>query len=105
MTTIVSNLPDPAVVGRCEPYDTRLQGYVRTTYAALFALMGKPHETDGDKVTVSWAFQMNNGEKFTVYDWRQYSTPEGQYDWHVGGTSAKALQAFQRFTGLVPSPA
>ncbi len=98
--TIVSNLPSIAVLGRGNANGTCLRGHVRTTYQALYALLGEPHERNGDKTTVFWCFEMNNGECFTVYDWKEISTPEGNYDWHIGGHSFEALNAFQRFTGL-----
>jgi hypothetical protein len=100
--TIVSNLPALAVLGKGHGGGTSLQGTVRTTYQALCVLLGEPHERNGDKVTVSWCFELNNGESFTVYDWKETATPAGEHSWSIGGNSSEALAAFQRFTGLRP---
>ena len=98
-----AKLPFIAVASEGEPWGTSLQGYVKTTFAALVATMGKPHECNGDKVTVQWCWTLESGESFTVYDWKQCSTPKGEYQWHIGGHSETALAAFQRFTGLCPA--
>ena len=100
---MATNLSPLAIASKGEPWGTSLQGYVKTTFAALVATMGKPHECNGDKVTVQWCWKLENGESFTVYDWKQCSTPKGEYQWHIGGHSEAALAAFQRFTGLRPA--
>ena len=101
MTTKLSPL---AIVSKGEPWGTSLQGYTKTTFAALVATMGKPHSRNGDKTTVEWSWKLENGESFTVYDWKERSTPEGIYMWHIGGHSQQALAAFRRFTGLPAFP-
>jgi hypothetical protein len=63
---------------------THLQGYVELTYANIVAAFGEG-ETDGDKTTQEWSFESDNGEVFTLYDWKTYSTPQHKYRWHVGG--------------------
>jgi len=100
MSLAHSNLHPLAVLGKAPHPTGRLRGYCNTTYAALCALLGKPHEFDLDKVNVEWAFLCNDGTTFHVYDWKLPAIPEDPYDWHIGGSSDSALDAFRRFTGL-----
>lgn len=69
---------------------TSLQGYVRTTYAQLVALFGDGLGS-GDKTTQEWVLEFDDGTVATIYDWKEYETPMGMYDWHVGGTSKQAV--------------
>ena len=98
-----SKLHPLAVLGPAEHPQGGLVGHCRTTYATLVALLGEPHIHCGDKTTVEWAFRCQNGTVFTVYDWKTCGTPQGPYDWHIGGNSPDALAAFTRFTGLAAS--
>lgn len=99
-----SKLHPLAVLGRADDPIGGLKGYCCTTFANLVALLGKPHEHDRDKITVLWAFRCADGTIFHVYDYKESFTPIGPYDWHVGGSSEKALTAFTRFTGLPTKP-
>ena len=63
---------------------TSLQGYVTTTYAFLVEKLGKPLEGD-DKVTAEWILKFEDGTVATIYDYKEYRTPKGVYDWHIGG--------------------
>jgi hypothetical protein len=103
------SLTDPklhhlAVLGKALEPSGCLKGYCNTTYDNLVVLLGQPHTRLGDKTTVEWAFRCNNGTTFHVYDWKLTSTPQGSYDWHIGGSSSSALVAFHRFTGLPVTP-
>jgi hypothetical protein len=97
---IDSKLHPLAITGNADFSSGGLQGYCRTNYATLVALLGLPHTQNGDKTTVEWAFCCNNGCTFHVYDWKQSATPKTDYDWHIGGSTDQALAAFERFTGL-----
>jgi hypothetical protein len=79
---------------------TALVGYVETTYGALVALLGMPQRIAGDKITAEWGFRCADGTRFTVYDWKQSATPLGLYRWHIGGNSARSVDAFNARTGL-----
>jgi hypothetical protein len=68
---------------------TSLQGYVKTTYSDLVAIFGEP-ERGGDKTTVEWCIDFEDGTVATIYDWKEYDTPMGEYNWHVGGRSYMA---------------
>lgn len=66
---------------------TSLRGYVKTTYSDLVAIFGEP-QRGGDKTTVEWVVTFGRGKDkvvATIYDWKEYDTPMGEYNWHVGG--------------------
>jgi len=67
---------------------TCLQGYVKTTYSDLVAIFGEPTYRGGDKTTAEWVITFGRGKDkvvATIYDWKEYETPMGEYNWHVGG--------------------
>ena len=101
-TPTPDNLHPLAVLGRGESLGG-LQGYCTATFEQLQILLGRPDPEPGDKATVEWSFRCADGTTFHVYDWKTPSTPIGDYDWHIGGTS-RALEAFERFTGLKTRP-
>ncbi len=70
---------------------THLQGYVGTTFAKLQDLLGEGLG-GGDKTTQEWCIEFSDGTVATIYDWKEYDTPTGYYDWHVGGTERRAVQ-------------
>ena len=69
---------------------THLQGYVNTTFDRLVELFGEGIG-GGDKTTQEWIMEFDDGVVATVYDWKEYSTPLGNYDWHVGGHDRRAV--------------
>lgn len=70
---------------------TCLQGYVHTTYDRLVEVFGQPTYTEpGDKTTAEWILQFGNGTVATIYDYKEYTTPAGMYNWHIGGHDARA---------------
>ena len=71
---------------------TSLKGYVTATYAELVARFGEP-ERGGDKTTAEWALAFEDGTVATIYDWKEYDTPMGKYNWHIGGKSKGAVYA------------
>lgn len=70
---------------------THLQGHVKTTYAHLVHILGKPNCTDGDKTTAEWDIRFDDGTVATIYDWNTDQTPQDLYDWHVGGNEPRAV--------------
>jgi len=70
---------------------THLQGYVGTTFAKLQDLLGEGLG-GGDKTTQEWCIEFSDGTVATIYDWKEYDTPTGHYDWHIGGTEKRAVQ-------------
>ena len=56
----------------------------------LIAVMGEPvyQGNDGeDKVNFEWEMETEDGEVFTVYDWKEYRSisRNEQIEWHIGG--------------------
>jgi hypothetical protein len=79
-----------------------LQGYVKTTYAHLVEKLGEP-ETDFDKSTAHWTLEAPDGTVATIYDYKEYTTPLGEYYWHVGGHNrTKALLLVEIATDVIP---
>lgn len=70
---------------------TCLQGRVTTTFDRLVSLLGEGLGT-GDKTTQEWMIEFSDGTVATIYDWKQYETPLGFYNWHVGGHSSTAVR-------------
>lgn len=99
----MTNLHPLAVLGPAEDPEDGLQGYCTTTFGVLKTLLGEVHIRNCDKVNVLRAFRCHDGTVFTVYDWKQSSTPTGEYRWHIGGTG-QPLKAFMHHTGLTAVP-
>jgi hypothetical protein len=69
---------------------TSLQGYIRAYYHQLVAVFGLPL-VGGDKTTVEWCLEFEDGTVATIYDWKEYETPMGLHRWHIGGKSQEAV--------------
>ena len=69
-----------------------LQGYVKTTYDKLVEVFGEPHFFGGDKTTCEWNLKFADGTIATIYDYKEYSTPMYEYDWHIGGYNQYAVK-------------
>ena len=74
---------------------TYFQGYLLATFEDLEAVFGES-EGAGDKTTQEWSLRFADGTVATIYDWKEYDTPCGLYDWHVGGVSEQALVRVQQ---------
>ena len=70
------------------------------TVGDLRKALGEPYceQNDGeDKVNFEWILETEEGEPFTVYDWKEYRQLDENEDieWHIGGrsglTTGKAL--------------
>jgi hypothetical protein len=84
---------------------TSFKGYVKTTYADLVEKFGEPTYTNGADTTAEWNLEFevdaDNGSlgedgnieyvTATIYDYRTYDTPMGEYNWHVGGYGMDAV--------------
>jgi len=69
---------------------TGLVGYVNCTYRELVKELGEP-DTDMDKSTAHWTVEAPNGTVATIYDYKNHTTPMGEYRWHIGGANSQAL--------------
>lgn len=63
----------------------------------LRAVLGPPayDENSGkDKVNFEWEMETEDGEPFTVYDWKEYRriSQDEQIEWHIGGESRSVTQ-------------
>jgi hypothetical protein len=74
---------------------THLQGYMQAYYHQLVGVFGEPTDS-GDKTTAEWCLQFEDGTVATIYDWKEYETPMGRYNWHIGGTSPQAVARVTR---------
>lgn len=70
---------------------TSLSGYLpKVTYRQLVEILGEPtyNEPSGDnKVQREWVLEDEDGDVFTVYDWKTYDefyTTNHNTRWHVG---------------------
>ena len=86
---------------------THLQGYVKATYGELQEVLGEPEESDGYKVSGQWTFEDENGQVFTLYDWKatdlygygpsveEFRADPKPYEFHVGGhVSGRAVARY-----------
>ena len=65
---------------------------ITATVNELKAILGEPvhSENDGeDKVNFEWNMETNEGDVFTVYDWKEYRkiSEDEKINWHIGGKS------------------
>ena len=74
---------------------TSLQGYIEAYYHQLVEVFGEP-EGGGDKTTVEWCLSFEDGTVATIYDWKEYDTPLGLYQWHIGGRNNLAVARVTR---------
>lgn len=78
---------------------TSLQGYVKTTFNKLVDTIGEPiYPRSGDgKVICEWVMEWEDGTISTIYCWKVSSIPMGEYNWHIGGFSEKAVNHVSNF--------
>jgi len=65
---------------------------IGTTVHTLRKLLGEPYceDNDGeDKVNFEWQMKTDNGDVFTVYDWKEYRPLDEHeiIEFHIGGMS------------------
>lgn len=63
---------------------------VTATVDQLIQVLGEPNEdsnTGQDKVNFEWEMELESGEVFTVYDWKEYRMlrTDEMIEWHIGG--------------------
>jgi len=79
-----------------ETSGTWLQGHIETTRAELTKAFGEPTQYgEGDKVTIEWGIQFDDGTIATIYDWKRYElgTPKDPeiVSYNIGGLSSRAV--------------
>jgi len=74
---------------------------IEATVNELKQILGEP-DYDGndgeDKVNFEWEMETNNGDVFTVYDYKEYrSLPENEViEWHIGGYNKDVTEQAKR---------
>ena len=80
------------------------------TVGDLRKALGEPYceQNDGeDKVNFDWIMETEDGEVFTVYDWKEYRQLDENEDieWHIGGrsglTTGQALSEITKALDLI----
>lgn len=79
---------------------TSLQGYITAYYHQIEEIFGEPDHRNGDKTTVEWCLQFDDGTVATIYDWKEYETPFGKYRWHIGGRNQDAVDRIYEAMGV-----
>lgn len=83
---------------------TSFKGYVTASYSELVEKFGNPdfgpNDRGGDKVTCEWALEFEDGTIATIYDWKEYDTPMGEHNWHVGGRDYQAVERVLEVMGV-----
>jgi hypothetical protein len=82
---------------------SHLQGYIKAKYTELVALFGKPTDGDGYKVDAEWNVKFDDGIVASIYNYKDgpnYCGPDGVpvhkiTDWHIGGTTKRAVDQVQ----------
>lgn len=83
------------------PNGTSFHGVEFTaTVRDMKEVLGAPwyESNDGrDKVNMEWVFETENGQVFTIYDWKEYRklNDTDTINWHIGALSAEdSMDAF-----------
>lgn len=67
---------------------------INATPNEMFAILGKPDFTNGDKVNIEWVRELNGKSVFTIYDWKNYGgiSNDQLVDWHIGGFDVEVTE-------------
>lgn len=71
---------------------------INTTVNKLIKVLGKPVFGDNsgtDKINFEWVMELNSGDVFTVYDYKEYRVldPNEIIEWHIGGMDKNVTDA------------
>ena len=74
---------------------------INYSVATLRKVLGEPiyDRNDGeDKVNYEWEMETDNGDVFTVYDWKEYRkiNENEKIEWHIGGHGRAAAEQAKR---------
>lgn len=84
-------------------YDT----VITCSYNQLVEAIGEPQHSDNtgeDKTNFDWKCELNDGQVFTIYDWKEYRPLELDeiIEWHIGGNNhIVTRQALIELTALL----
>ena len=78
---------------------------ITTTSNALENLFGEQGRGDiEDKVQFDWSLELSDGTPFTIYDWKEYRSFDGdeEIDFHIGGyRSLDTIKARKAITNIL----
>ena len=65
---------------------------IKASVNHLISVLGEPsyqNNTGDDKVNFEWDCETEDGDVFTIYDWKEYRpiSKDEQIEWHIGGNS------------------
>lgn len=71
---------------------------INTTVNKLIKVLGKPVFGDNsgtDKINFEWVMELNSGDVFTVYDYKEYRVLDTNeiIEWHIGGKDKNVTDA------------
>jgi len=80
---------------------TSFQGVtIRATVDQLTKAFGEPYDSNSgeDKVNFVWDMENNEGEVFTIYDWKEYRVLKSDeiVTWHIGAKSKSDSNVAER---------
>jgi len=70
---------------------------IKCSTSTLRKVLGEPEceVNDGeDKVNFEWTLETDNGDVFTVYDWKEYRilNENEMIEWHIGGHNREVTE-------------
>ena len=73
----------------------------RASKFQLIEAIGEPDWVDeniNDKVQNDWCCETDNGDVFSIYDWKEYRAygDDEIIEWHIGGRSGEITEQAQR---------
>jgi hypothetical protein len=74
---------------------------IHTSVEQLKQILGTPYSVNNDgldKVNFEWIMETDNGEVFTVYDWKKYRpiSETEEIEWHIGGYGKSITEQAKR---------
>jgi hypothetical protein len=80
---------------------------IKCSYNDLVNVLGEPiiqDNTGQDKTNFEWEMETEDGDGFTVYDWKEYRSinQDEKIEWHIGGKDKNiTLQAKQEIVNAI----
>ena len=73
---------------------------IRATVDQLTKAFGEPYDNNSgdDKVNFEWDMETDEGEVFTIYDWKEYRVlkSDEMITWHIGAKSKSDSNVAER---------
>ena len=70
---------------------------IKCSVSMLRKILGEPEyepNNGEDKINFEWAMETNDGDVFTVYDWKEYRilNENEMIEWHIGGHNREVTE-------------